>query len=68
MWWSRRAHSYAEPAEIASIVFLLLFKDGGDFIFLFLTVIKGMSRRREFKIFMRDLSDGKILLRSFASC
>ena len=39
-----------------------------DLIFLFLMLIKEMRRRYEFKIFLRDLRDRKILLRSSASC
>ena len=39
-----------------------------DLIFLFLMLIKEMRRRCEFKIFLRDLRDGKILFRSSASC
>ena len=39
-----------------------------DFIFLFLILIKGMRRRGEFKIFISDPRNGKILFRSFASC
>ena len=34
-----------------------------DFIFLFLMLMKAMKRRGEFKIFLRDPRDGKILLR-----
>ena len=39
-----------------------------DLIFLFLMLIKEMRRRYEFKIFLRDLRDRKILLRPSASC
>ena len=38
------------------------------FIFLFLMLIKGMRRRCEFRIFLRDPRDGKILLTSSVSC
>ena len=60
-------------AEIASFVFLVYSRMGDpalvqDLIFLFLMLIKEMRRRCEFKIFLRDLRDGKILFRSSASC
>ena len=52
MAWSRK--SYLGPTEIASFVFLVLFKDGEkNFIFLNFDV-KGMRRLCEFKIFLRD--------------
>ena len=52
--WSRK--SCLGLAEIASLVFLVLFKDVGrrvsqDFIFLFLMLIKGTKRWAGFKIF-----------------
>ena len=64
--------TYSKPAEIASVVFLVLFKDGvtewvEDFIFLFPMLIKGMRRRGEFNIFLRDPRNGKILLSSSSS-
>ena len=39
-----------------------------DFIFLFLMIIKGMRRRWEFKIFLRDPRNKKSFLRSSTSC
>ena len=71
MAWNR--NSCLGPAEIASFVFLVYSTMWDpvlvqDFIFLFLMLIKGMRRRCVFKIFLRDPRDGKILLRSSASC
>ena len=72
MTWSRK--SCLGPAEIASFVCLVLFKDGRrswlvqDFIILFLILIKGMRRWGEFKISLRGLRDGKILIRSSTNC
>ena len=34
----------------------------------FVSDVKGIRRRAEFKIFLCDLRDGKTLLRSSASC
>ena len=39
-----------------------------DFIFLFPMLINGMRRRYEFKVFLHDPRDGRILLRSSVSC
>ena len=58
---------YLEPA-----VFLLLFKDGGRRVgskfHLLVLFIKKMRKLGEFKIFLRELRDEKILPRSSASC
>ena len=69
--WSRK--SYSEPAEsnLLRSWFYSKNEDAGkfqDFIFLFLMLIKGMKRRDEFNIFLRDSRDGKILPRSSGSC
>ena len=63
--WSRK--SYLGRAEIASFVLLVLFKDGVSCV-SFVSDVKGMRRRSEFKILLCDLGDGKTLLRSSASC
>ena len=64
--WSRK--SYLGPAEIASFLFVVLFKDGGRRVsprfHLFLVLIKGMKGRGGFKIFLRGPKDGKTLLRT----
>ena len=74
-WWvvSWGRKSYLRPAEIASFCSWFYSRMGDeewvqDFIFSFLVLIKGMSRRSEFKISLRDPSGGEILLRSSASC
>ena len=59
-------------AEVASSVFLGLLNDGNagwiqHFMFLFLMLIKVTRKQRNFKIFLHDPRDGKILLRSCAS-
>ena len=70
--WSRK--SCLGPAEIAPFVCLVLFKDGRrswlaqDFIILFVILIKGMRRWGEFRISLRGLRDGKILIRTSTSC
>ena len=74
--WSRKY--CLGPAEITSFMCLILFKDGGhkvgdtglvqDFIFLFLMLIKGMRRRNESKISLRDPRDGRIHFRSSTGC
>ena len=71
MAWNR--NSCLRPAEIASFVFLVSFKDGGlnvspRFHIFVSDFNQGMRRRWKFKIFLRDPRNGKILLRSSASC
>ena len=71
MAWNR--NSCVVPAEIVSFVFLGLFKDGGPNVsprfHIFVSDFnQGMRRPYEFKVFLRDPWDGKILLRSSASC
>ena len=58
-------------AEIASFVFLVLFKDVckvSQRFHHFVSDIKGMRRQYEFKIFLLGPGDGKIFIRSSASC
>ena len=69
--WSRE--SYLGIVEITSIVFLVLLNDGGcrmspRFHLFVSDVNQGDEEGGEFKIFLRDSRDRKILLRSSASC
>ena len=68
--WNR--NSCVVPVEIVSFVFLVLFKDGGPNVsprfHIFVSDFnQGVRRPYEFKIFLRDPRDGKILLRFSAS-
>ena len=69
--WSRK--SYLEQAEIAPYVCALFYLRMWDarsvqiVISMYLMRIKG-RRQVEFKIFLRDLKDGNIILRSSARC
>ena len=61
------------PAEIASFVFLVLFKDGGRrmslrFHLFVSDVIQENEEAGGFRIFLRDAWDGEILGRSSGGC
>ena len=67
--WSRK--SSLAPAKIAFFVCLVLLKDEGrkvsPIFHLFVSDINQMRRRDEFKVHLRDPSNGKILPRSSTS-
>ena len=69
--------SYLGPAQASSFVYLVQFKDGGCRVslrlYLFVSDLDSvnedfMRKRMVEKIFLRGPRDGKVLLRSSASC